>query len=449
MGFFDRQQTIANPGYNRWLFPPAALAVHLSIGQVYAFSVFKLPLTRIIGVTKSAPGDWSQPSLAWIFSLAIFFLGLSAAIFGRWVERVGPRKTMFTAALCFGGGFVISAFGVWWHQLWIIYLGYGVIGGCGLGLGYISPVSTLVRWFPDRPGMATGMAIMGFGGGAFIGSNLSLLLMDHFKSSTSEGVGESFLTMGLIYFCFMVFGSIIARVPADDWKPAGYEPPTQSQKLITTANVSVDKAWRTPQFWLLWVVLCFNVTAGIGILEQASPMIQEMFPGKVTAAAAGGFVALLSLFNMAGRFVWASTSDYTGRKFIYVVYLLLGAVLYCLIPFSGYSGSTLCFVAVCVIILSMYGGGFSTIPAYLKDLFGSMQVGAIHGRLLTAWSVAGILGPVLVNYIREYLKGRGTTGVGLYAPTMYLMAGLLLIGLICNLSVRPVNERYYFDKRDQ
>ena len=443
MGFFDRQQTVAAAGYNRWLFPPAALAVHLSIGQVYAFSVFKLPLTKIIGVTKSAPGDWSQPSLAWIFSLAIFFLGLSAAVFGRWVERVGPRKTMFTASLCFSGGFVISAFGVWWHQLWIIYLGYGVIGGCGLGLGYISPVSTLVKWFPDRPGMATGMAIMGFGGGAFIGSNLSLLLMDHFKSPTSTGVGESFLAMGIIYFCFMVFGSLIARVPADDWKPAGYTPPTHSQGLITTENVTVDCAWHTPQFWLLWVVLCFNVTAGIGILEQASPMIQEMFPGKVTAAAAGGFVALLSLFNMAGRFVWASTSDFTGRKFIYVVYLLLGAVLYCLIPVSGHMGSTLFFVGVCVIILSMYGGGFSTIPAYLKDLFGSMQVGAIHGRLLTAWSVAGVLGPVLVNYIREYLKGRGASGVGLYAPTMYLMAGLLVIGLICNLSVRPVGERYY------
>ena len=444
MGFFDRQQTVAKPGYNRWLFPPAALAVHLSIGQVYAFSVFKLPLTKIIGVTKSAPGDWSQPSLAWIFSLAIFFLGLSAAIFGRWVERVGPRKTMFTAALCFGGGFVISAFGVWWHQLWIIYLGYGMIGGCGLGLGYISPVSTLVKWFPDRPGMATGMAIMGFGGGAFIGSNLSLLLMDHFKSPTSEGVGESFLAMGIIYFCFMVFGSLIARVPADDWKPAGYTPPTHSHGLITTENVTVDCAWQTPQFWLLWIVLCFNVTAGIGILEQASPMIQEMFPGKITAAAAGGFVALLSLFNMAGRFVWASTSDFTGRKFIYVVYLLLGAVLYSLIPLSGHMGNDLFFVALCVVILSMYGGGFATIPAYLKDLFGVMQVGAIHGRLLTAWSVAGVLGPVLVNYIREYLKGRGASGVGLYAPTMYLMAGLLVIGLICNLSVRPVNERYYF-----
>jgi MFS family permease len=444
MGFFDRERTVAGPGFSRWLVPPAALAVHLSIGQVYAFSVFKLPLTKVIGITKAAPNDWTQPQLAWIFSLAIFFLGASAAVFGRWVERVGPRKTMATAAVCFGGGFIVSAFGVWSHQLWLIYLGYGVLGGCGLGLGYISPVSTLVKWFPDRPGMATGMAIMGFGGGAFIGSNLSLLLMDHFKSPTSVGVGYSFIALGIIYFCYMMFGSFIVRVPAEDWKPAGYVPLTHSHGLITTGNVSVDQAWRTPQFWMLWIVLCFNVTAGIGILEQASPMIQEMFPGKVLAAAAGGFVALLSLFNMAGRFIWSSLSDYTGRKVIYVVYLLLGTILYCLIPFSGRSGNVLFFVAVCVIILSMYGGGFATIPAYLKDLFGTMQVGAIHGRLLTAWSVAGVLGPVLVNYIRQYLKSQGATGVALYAPTMYLMSGLLIVALICNLCVRPVAERYYF-----
>jgi len=447
MGFFDREQTIAPPGFSRWLVPPAALAVHLSIGQVYAFSVFKLPLTKAIGITKSAPNDWTQPELAWIFSLAIFFLGASAAVFGRWVERVGPRKTMATAALCFGGGFIISAFGVWWHQLWLIYLGYGVIGGCGLGLGYISPVSTLVKWFPDRPGMATGMAIMGFGGGAFIGSNLSLILMDYFKSATNLGVGRSFVALGIIYFCYMMFGSFIVRVPPENWQPAGYQPPKSSHGLITTENVTVDCAWRTPQFWLLWVVLCFNVTAGIGILEQASPMIQEMFPGKVLAAAAGGFVALLSLFNMGGRFVWSSLSDYTGRKVVYVIYLLFGAILYCLIPVAGRSGSVIFFVAVCAVILSMYGGGFATIPAYLKDLFGAMQVGAIHGRLLTAWSVAGVLGPVLVNYIREYLKNRGATGEDLYAPTMYLMAGLLVVALICNLSVRPVAERFYSRNR--
>ncbi len=444
MGFFDRENTVAPPGYNRWLVPPAALAVHLSIGQVYAFSVFKLPLTKIIGISKSAPEDWSQPSLAWIFSLAIFFLGASAAIFGKWVERVGPRKTMLASGLCFSGGFLIAALGVSLHQLWIIYLGYGVLGGCGLGLGYISPVSTLVKWFPDRPGMATGMAIMGFGGGAFIGSNLSLLLMDHFKSATNTGVLQSFVAMGLIYFCFILFGSFIVRVPAENWKPAGYVAPTHQRGLITSGNVALDQAWRTRQFWFLWIVLCFNVTAGIGILEQASPMIQEMFAGRITAAAAGGFVALLSLFNMGGRFIWSSLSDYTGRKTIYVIYLLLGAILYCLIPLSGHSGSVAFFVGVCAIILSMYGGGFATIPAYLKDLFGTMQVGAIHGRLLTAWSVAGILGPVLVNYIREHLKSQGATGVDLYAPTMYLMAGLLVIGLICNLLVRPVDERFHY-----
>ena len=447
-GFFDREQTIAGPGFNRWLVPPAALAVHLSIGQVYAFSVFKLPLTKILGITSSAPGDWTQPELAWIFSLAICFLGLSAAVFGHWVERVGPRKTMAAAALCFGGGLIVSAFGVWLHQLWLLYLGYGVLGGCGLGLGYISPVSTLMKWFPDRPGMATGMAIMGFGGGAFVGSNLSLLLMDHFKSATNTGVGQAFLALGLIYFCFMMFGSFIVRVPAKDWKPAGYQPPDHSHGLISNVNVALDQAWRTPQFWLLWVVLCFNVTAGIGILEQASPMIQEMFNGKVTVAAAGGFVALLSLFNMGGRFIWSSLSDYTGRKVIYAVYLLLGAVLYCLIHFAGYSGSVTLFVTICALIVSMYGGGFATIPAYLKDLFGTMQVGAIHGRLLTAWSVAGILGPVLVNYIREYLKANGASGVGLYAPTMYLMSGLLVIGLICNLCVRPVDERFHFREKN-
>ncbi len=455
MSFLDRKNTVAGPGFSRWLVPPAALAVHLSIGQVYAFSVFKTPLTQIIGITRPASGDWDQPSLAWIFSIAIAFLGLSAAVFGRWVEKNGPRKTMFAAAGCFGGGFLVAALGVAWHQLWLVYLGYGALGGCGLGLGYISPVSTLVKWFPDRPGMATGMAIMGFGGGAFIGSNLSLMLMGAFKSATSTGVVPAFLIMGAIYFCFMLFGALIVRVPPEGWKPEGFEPKTHEQKLITTASVTVDQAWKTPQFWCLWVVLCFNVTAGIGILEQASPMIREMFPDVpgpngefvrkgIGEAAAGGFVALLSLFNMAGRFAWSSLSDYIGRKNIYIVYLLLGAVLYGLIPMSGHMGSPVLFIAVTVVILSMYGGGFATIPAYLKDLFGGLQVGAIHGRLLTAWSVAGILGPMLVNHIRVYLQQRGATGVGLYAPTMYLMAGLLIIGLICNLAVRPVAARYHF-----
>jgi MFS family permease len=429
--------------------PAAALAVHLSIGQAYAFSTFNLPLTKLIGITHAAPGDWDLKQVGWIFSIAIVFLGSSAAVFGRWVERVGPRKSMFTAAVCFGGGFLVSAFGIHVHQLWLIYLGYGVLGGCGLGIGYISPVSTLIKWFPDRPGMATGMAIMGFGGGALIAAPLSVMLMDHFKTATSNGVLETFVTMGVIYFMYMMIGVYAVRVPAADWKPAGWTAPAQPKPLVTSANVAVDMAWRTPQFWLLWVVLCMNVTAGIGVLGQASPMIQEIFTGRVTPATAAGFVGLLSLFNMAGRFAWASTSDYIGRRNTYMIFFLLGIVLYSSVPTLGHIGSIGLFVAAFCIILSMYGGGFATIPAYLRDMFGTYQVGAIHGRLLTAWSVAGVLGPVLVNYIRQYQIDNGVPKAQAYSVTMYIMCGLLLIGFLCNFAMRPVNEKYYYRGSDQ
>jgi MFS family permease len=440
----DRQNTVAPPGYNRFLVPPAALAVHLSIGQAYAFSTFNLPLTRVIGITHSTPADWNLKQIGWVFSIAIAILGLSAAAFGRWVERVGPRKSMFVAALCFGGGFIVSAFGIHLHQLWLLYLGYGVLGGCGLGIGYISPVSTLIKWFPDRPGMATGLAIMGFGGGALIGAPLSVLLMAHFKTPTSNGVLETFVTMGVIYFMFMMIGVYAARVPAPDWKPAGWIPPVQPKQLVTTAHVAVDTAWRTPQFWLLWVVLCMNVTAGIGVLGQASPMIQEIFDGRVSPSAAAGFVGLISLFNMVGRFFWATTSDYIGRRNTYMVFFLLGILLYSTVPTLGHLGSIPLFVAAFCIILSMYGGGFATIPAYLRDMFGTYQVGAIHGRLLTAWSVAGVLGPVLVNYIRQYQIDNGVPKAQAYSVTMYIMCALLLIGFLCNFAMRPVDQKYYY-----
>jgi MFS family permease len=442
--FLDHQHTVAPPDFNRFMVPPAALAVHLSIGQAYAFSTFNLPLTKLIGLTHSAPGDWDLKQVGWIFSIAIVFLGSSAAVFGRWVERVGPRRSMFTAALCFGGGFLVSAFGIHLHQLWLLYLGYGVLGGCGLGIGYISPVSTLIKWFPDRPGMATGMAIMGFGGGALIAAPLSVLLMEHFKTATSNGVLETFVTMGVIYFMFMMIGVYAVRVPRAEWKPAGWVAPTQPKQLVTSANVAVDMAWKTPQFWLLWVVLCMNVTAGIGVLGQASPMIQEIFSGRVLPAAAASFVGLLSLFNMGGRFIWATTSDYIGRRNTYMVFFLLGILLYSTVPTLGHLGSIPLFVAVFCIILSMYGGGFATIPAYLRDMFGTYQVGAIHGRLLTAWSVAGVLGPVLVNYIRQYQIDHGVPKAQAYSITMYIMCGLLLIGFLCNFAMRAVNEKYYY-----
>jgi MFS family permease len=462
LNFLDREHSVAAPGYNRWLVPPAALAVHLCIGQVYAFSVFKLPMTKLLGITKPAPGDWTQDQLYWIFSIAIVFLGLSAAVFGKWMERNGPRKAMFVAAICFGGGFLVGALGVALHNLWIVYLGYGVLGGVGLGIGYISPVSTLVKWFPDRPGMATGLAIMGFGGGAMIGSPLAVNLMKYYATPTSVGVVETMVTMGIVYFLFMMFGVFAVRVPDKGWAPAGYVAPTHSSALITTANVTADDAPKTQPFWLLWIILCFNVTAGIGILEQASPMIQEMLlvpnatrgidPADTaaiakatasTAAVAGGFVGLLSLFNMIGRFVWSSTSDYIGRKNVYFIYLLLGPLLYFLIPVAGRADSTAFFVLLCVVILSMYGGGFATVPAYLRDLFGAAQVGAIHGRLITAWSVAGVLGPTLVNNIRKYQLDHGAHGVEVYAPTMYLMCGLLLVGAFCNFLVSPVDPKYH------
>jgi len=442
-GFFSKERITAGHRYNRWLIPPAALAVHLCIGQAYAFSVFNEPMTRVLGISQSAPDDWKLTTLGWIYSLAIVFLGLSAAFGGKWLEKVGPRRTMFTAACCFGGGFILSAIGVYLHQVWLLYLGYGVIGGCGLGLGYVSPVSTLIKWFPDRRGMATGLAIMGFGGGAMIGAPLGVTLMKYFQTETSVGVMEAFVVMGVLYFISMVIGSLAIRIPPPDWKPEGWTPPVESKKMVTKRHVHIDQALKTPQFYLLWAILCLNVTAGIGILGQASVMIQEMFKGSITPEAAAGFVGLLSLFNMGGRFVWSSASDYLGRQNTYFLFFALGTFLYSMLPsFSG-EGNIVLFIAASALILSMYGGGFATIPAYLADIFGTKYVGGIHGRLLTAWATAGVLGPVLVNYIREYQIDHGVAKADAYTTTLYIMAGLLMVGFICNLLMKEVHEQHY------
>jgi len=440
--FLDREHSLASHEYSRWLVPPAALAIHLSIGQAYAFSVFNLPRSRSIGISQSAPGDWKLSTIGWVFSIAIVFLGLSAAMFGPWLERVGPRKAMFVSALCFGGGFQVAALGIATHQFWLLLLGYGVLGGIGLGIGYISPVTTLIRWFPDRPGMATGMAIMGFGGGAMIASPLSTTLMTRFRTPTSTGVASTFVVMGLLYFAFMMFGVFTVRVPRPGWRPRLSPRSEQRRPFVMTGNVTADRAIQTPQFWLLWAMLCLNVTAGIGVLGQASPMIQEMFPGAISASAAAGFVGLLSLANMGGRFFWSSLSDFIGRKAVYATFFLLGAALYAVVPRTGHLGNVVLFVAGYVVILSMYGGGFATIPAYLRDMFGTIQVGAIHGRLLTAWSTAGVLGPVLVNYIREYEIAHGVAKADAYTTTMYIMAALLVVGFFCNLFVHRVDERH-------
>jgi MFS family permease len=442
-GWLDKHRITAPPGFNRWLVPPAALAIHLSIGMAYGFSVFWLPLSRVIGITASAPEDWKISTLGWMYTLFFVMLGSSAAVFGPWVEREGPRKAGVLAACCWSGGFFISALGIYLHQVWLLWLGSGVIGGCGLGLGYISPVSTLIKWFPDRRGMATGLAIMGFGGGAMIGTPLADLLMRSFASDTSVGVWQTFVVMGAIYFVAMVGGAFSYRLPPGGWVPEGWSPREERATARVTHSVPVHLAWRTRSFWMLWSVLCLNVSAGIGVLGMASPMIQEMFQGRVSPSAAAGFTGLLSLFNIGGRIGWASLSDRIGRKPTYTLFFLLGIALYASIPTMASRGHLPLFVAMFCLILTMYGGGFATIPAYLADIFGVGHVSAIHGRLLTAWSTAGILGPVLVNYIREFQMGRGVPASEAYTFTLYILAGFLAIGLVCNLSVTQVPEALF------
>ena len=437
MNLLDRSRTIAPRGYNRWLVPPAALAVHLSIGQVYSFSVLKEPL-----IEKFFADSHAGTPIAVIFSIAIVMLGLSAAFGGVWMERNGPRKAMALSAALWVTGFLVAALGVNLSQLWLVYLGYGVIGGMGLGIGYISPVSTLIKWFPDRPGLATGMAIMGFGGGALVAAPLTQRFLTVLGPSPVEALVPTLLTLAAIYAVLMTAGASMIRLPAPGWKPQGWTPTVKAGAMQTHADVRVAKAVRTPQFYLLWIVLFVNVTAGIGILEDAKPMILDFFPGTVTEAAATGFVGLLSLANLAGRFGWSSLSDHLGRKRTYMMYPGLGAGLYALLASTGKVSSAL-FVVLAFFILSFYGGGFATIPAYLKDLFGKLEVGAIHGRLLTAWSAAGVAGPLIVNTIVDGRREAGITGADLYLPSMYVMVGLLVIGFVANLLVRPVDEKHH------
>jgi MFS family permease len=449
LSFLDREHTVAPPGYSRWLIPPAALSVHLCIGQAYATSVYKNSLI--------AHFDASQTAIGIIFSIAIVMLGLSAAVGGTWVENNGPRKAMFTSAVFWASGFLVAALGIATKQLWLVYFGYGFLGGIGLGIGYISPVSTLIKWFPDRPGLATGLAIMGFGGGALIASPLSRQLMAFYDPDYQPSVASSvadgralvllFVTLGLLYFVIMMFGVFNVRVPAPGWRPEGFDPASVAAKpLVTTANVSAANSIRTRSFWLLWIALFCNVTAGIGILEQASPMIQDFFreggTSTVTVAAAGGFVGLLSLFNMAGRFAWSSTSDVIGRKPIYMLYLGGGMILYTLVATVG-TVATVLFVLLTGLIISFYGGGFATVPAYLRDLFGTYQVGAIHGRLLTAWSAAGVAGPLIINGFLDAQGKPGTLTAEAYRPALFTMVVILAIGFVANLLIRRVPERYH------
>lgn len=557
----SRERIIASPGFNRWKVPPASVAIHLCIGSVYAWSIYNPPLTRLFGVVAPASGDWSLQDVTWIFSVAIVFLGLAAALAGHWLDKVGPRLVGTAAAVLWGGGYLVGSIGILTHQLWLLYLGYGVLGGCGLGLGYVSPVSTLIKWFPDRRGMATGMAIMGFGGGAMIGAPLKRYFIQLFYEAPeylgttdqvslvteagkrfvesagqqlevvvvganevanmlvpgpegvyvvgtgSAGVAQTFMVLGLLYFIVMLIAAFSYRVPADDWKPSGWTPPeedSETSKMITTHNVDIEEAMKTPQFYRLWIVLCMNVSAGIGVLGVASTMMSEIFgttlPGIVDGAFAALYVSMISVFNMVGRFFWASSSDYIGRKNTYWIFFALGIVLYCSVPFAANQVSAspavvwlVLFYGATMCIFTMYGGGFATIPAYLADVFGTKFVGGIHGRLLTAWSTAGVVGPLAITSLREsavvraiedlvsridpaVFEARFGAGIeqldqlvaaqtvtiaslmeiapegtidptsGLYNNTMYLMAVLLFIGLVANATMKPVESKHHMQE---
>ncbi len=493
--WLSKRRIVAGPTFNRWLVPPAALAVHLCIGMAYGFSVFWKPLqAALVGadgqpLAACAAGavtfadkwsgtvqaltatqcNWTQFDLGWMYTLFFVVLGLAAALFGPWLERVGPRVAGLTATICWCGGLLIGAAGVHAHALWLMWLGSGLIGGVGLGLGYISPVSTLMKWFPDRRGMAAGLAIAGFGGGAMIGSPLATLLMSHYASPGDPGVAATFVALALIYAVFMTGGSLTYRLPPKDWEPAGYVPTEEEGDRVAHRHVHVREAHQTPQFWLLWLVLCLNVSAGIGIIGAASPMLQETFAGhlighpdlafgalkqhpdfvKAAAAVAAGFVGLLSLFNIAGRFIWASASDHFGRRPTYLVFFALGSAMYLLAAHAAEAKSLSLFVGCFCVIASMYGGGFATIPAFLADLFGSHFVGAIHGRLLTAWSTAGVVGPVIVNYLHDVRAESGSVAADMiYGSIFSLLAGLLACGLLAALAIRPVATKHFMSESE-
>jgi MFS family permease len=556
-GLLSKERIIAPNSYNRWLVPLASVSIHLCIGSVYAWSIYNPSLTRVFGVVTSAADDWSLSEVVWVFTVAIIFLGLAAAFAGRWLEKVGPRMVGVVAACCWGGGYLVGAIGIMTHQLWLLYLGYGVIGGCGLGLGYVSPVSTLIRWFPDRRGMAAGMAIMGFGGGAMIGTPIKEYFIRMFYrapeylgtaaevnliteagrrfaeiggalqevvvigaseirdmtipgpegvyvvNSGAAGVAETFVVIGIIYLLVMLLAAFSYRIPAENWKPKGWVEPTAESRstLISSKNVDIDEALKTPQFFQLWVVLCLNVTAGIGVLGVARTMITEIFgsslPDTVDASFAATYVVMISAFNMVGRFIWASTSDYIGRRNTYWIFFILGIALYLSVPYSAQQVSVnpsttwlIYFYAATMIIFTMYGGGFATIPAYLADIFGTKYVGGIHGRLLTAWSTAGVLGPLAITSLRQNsinnaindlvskidpsaflaqfgapvdqldllvsqnsvtiarlmeIAPAGTTDPtsSLYNSTMFLMAALLAIALVSNALMKPVDPKHH------
>jgi MFS family permease len=417
---------------NRWRIPIGAVLVHVCIGSVYAWSTFNRPIQALL------PGQpwWFSPPYT-TFTTALALLGLSAAFGGPWVERRGPRAAATASAVLFSSGLVIGGIGLALRQALLVFAGMGIIGGIGCGLGYIAPVSALVKWFPDRRGMATGMAIMGFGGGAFVAGYLNVSFMDRF------GVPSTMIVLGSTYLFVMLAGSRLLQQPPAGWRPAGWTG-ARTGALITDRSVSRNEALRTKQFYLLWGILFINVTAGIGILAQASPMMQDMFSRTPLQAAA--VVSLISIFNAGGRFMWASASDYIGRRSTYATFFLAQLVLFVLILRFAADGQWVLFEISLFAVFTMYGGGFATIPAFLADIFGPQNVGAIHGALLTAWSAAAIAGPMIITELSNRAKAAlppGAERVHIYDTPLHVLAALLAVGFALTLLVRPLRQPAY------
>jgi OFA family oxalate/formate antiporter-like MFS transporter len=397
---------------NRWLIALSAVAIHLSIGSAYAYSVFKKPLTNEFG--------WDTTQIAFAFTLAIFFLGISAATFGRFVEKRGPRISAMVAALLFSGGLIGAGLATSVGSLYGFYLTYGVIGGIGLGIGYISPVSTLVKWFPDRRGLATGMAVFGFGAGALLASPIAARLIE------ARGIPATFYILGFTYLVLMLAGASYIVKPPEGWLPKGMKEAVETGKApikVDLAQLTANEAVKTKRFWFLWIMMFVNISSGIMLISVASPMAQEKV--GMTPLAAAAMVGVMGLFNGGGRIFWAGLSDYIGRPNVYFTFFFIQFIAFLILPNVT---NALIFQILIYSILTIYGGGFASLPAFIGDLFGTKQLGAIHGYLLTAWSMAGVVGPLVVAYIRDTMNN--------YDPAFYVFAALLAVALITSILMR-------------
>lgn len=397
---------------NRWLIAAAAVGIHISIGSVYAWSNFTNPLKDLFG--------WSDSEVALTFSIAILFLGLSAAFLGHFVEKHGPRKSGLLAAIFFGVGIAGSGLAVLIGSKVLLYIFYGVLGGIGLGVGYIAPVSTLVKWFPDRRGLATGLAIMGFGFAAAVSSPIMNSLIEN------VGVANTFFILGSAYFVLMTASSLYLEKPPEGWMPKGFQEKIESgaaKPRLDLSQLTANEAVKTSRFWYLWFMLFINVTCGIAILAVAKPLAMETIGIDTVAAAA--LVGAIGVFNGLGRIGWASISDYIGRPNTYTTFFVLQVGLFFMLP---HTTNSLLFQVMLAIIYTCYGGGFASIPVYIGDLFGTKQLGAIHGYILTAWAAAGLVGPMFAAYIKD------TTGT--YAGSLTFFAGLFVVALIFSLLIR-------------